>query len=89
MIERDFIIPYDTGFARPATQLVSIARRYKANISLEHRNQIVNLSGSHASLMDVMALNIHGGSKINVKANGTDEFETMQAIEEKIFESKQ
>lgn len=79
MVERQFKIIDDTGIhARPATLLVQKASQFKSEISLEHKNKKVNLK----SIMGVMSLGISKNAEINIAAEGNDEEEALNALEE-------
>jgi phosphotransferase system HPr (HPr) family protein len=81
MIENKFIVNSDTGFARPATFLVDIARRFQSDIFLVYKREPINLK---TSLMDVMLLDIRPGSTFNVRAKGVDKVKALKAIENQL-----
>lgn len=82
MIKTQFKIIKDTGFARPATQLVSLAHRFTSDIFLEYQGETVNLKHSTKSVMDIMSLEIKPGTKVYIKALGTDEVQAIQFIKD-------
>ena len=82
MIENRFIVSTDTGFARPATFLVDIARMFQSDIFLEYERETINLKNS---LMDVMLLEIRPDSTFYVRAEGVDEVKALEAIENQLI----
>lgn len=79
MIEKQFTVIAETGIhARPATLLVQAASRFGSEILLEYKGKKVNLK----SIMGVMSLGIAQGAEINIVANGSDEHEALQMLEE-------
>ncbi|MFB4165414.1 phosphocarrier protein HPr [Alteribacillus sp. JSM 102045] len=83
MQEKTFTITNDTGIhARPATQLVNKAGQFSSDITLEYNGKSVNLK----SIMGVMSLGVGKGAEVSIKAEGGDEEEAMQAIEEVVKE---
>lgn len=79
MVERQFKIIDDTGIhARPATLLVQKASKFNSEISLEYKNKKVNLK----SIMGVMSLGISKNAEIKIAAEGNDEEEALNALEE-------
>ncbi|RKD75700.1 MULTISPECIES: phosphocarrier protein HPr [Sinobaca] len=83
MKEKTFNITNDTGIhARPATQLVNKAGQFSSDITLEYNGKSVNLK----SIMGVMSLGVGKGAEVTIKADGSDEDEAMNAIEEVVKE---
>lgn len=82
MIKQQLNIINETGFARPATLLVSLAHRYKSNIFLEYQGKTINLQHSTKSIMDILALGIKPGSQIYIQASGVDEVQAIQSIKD-------
>ncbi len=66
--------------ARAAAQFVQLASSFKSHIEIEKDNRRVN----GKSIMGVMMLAAGKGSEITLYANGDDEEESMQKIEELI-----
>ncbi len=64
--------------ARAAAQLVQLASRFSSHIEIEKDGQRVN----GKSIMGVMMLAAGKGSEITLHANGDDEQESMEKIEE-------
>jgi phosphocarrier protein HPr len=63
--------------ARPATNIVSIAEKFNADLSLEYQGKSVNMK----SIMGVMALGVPCNSVITITAEGNDELEAIVEIE--------
>ncbi|GAE30166.1 MULTISPECIES: phosphocarrier protein HPr [Halalkalibacter] len=83
MAEKSFKITAETGIhARPATQLVNKAGQFSSDLTLEYKGKSVNLK----SIMGVMSLGVGQGAEVTIKAEGSDEAEALQAIEEVIKE---
>ncbi|HLQ75347.1 MAG TPA: phosphocarrier protein HPr [Alloiococcus sp.] len=81
MEKRDFNITAETGIhARPATLLVQTASKFSSEINLEYKGKSVNLK----SIMGVMSLGVGQGSDVTITAEGSDEKEAIEAIEETI-----
>ena len=79
MEKKDFHVVAETGIhARPATLLVQTASKFASDISLEYKGKSVNLK----SIMGVMSLGVGQGSDVVISAEGADEKEAMEAIEE-------
>lgn len=87
MIKRQFTIIKETGFARPATLLVSIAHQFTSDIFLEYHGKTVNLKQSPKSIMDIMDLGIKPGTKIYIHANGSDEAKAIQKMKEHLLKN--
>ncbi|MEQ6377152.1 phosphocarrier protein HPr [Bacillaceae bacterium S4-13-58] len=79
MEERVYTILSDTGIhARPATLLVNKAGRYQSELELEYNGKKVNLK----SIMGVMSLGIPKGATVKVIADGSDEKDAIQGIDD-------
>lgn len=79
MVEKQYKVTADTGIhARPATLLVQAAGKFNSDIQLEFKGKKVNLK----SIMGVMSLGIGQGAEIKIIAEGTDEKEAVQSIED-------
>lgn len=66
--------------SRPASELVKIASQFDADIKLHYNGQDANAK----SILGIMVLAIEPGAGIEVSANGEDEDEALEAIEELI-----
>lgn len=75
MIEKQFNILPNTGFARPARMLVSISAKYLSKLVLEYEGMAVELTYSAQSIMDVMSLGIRPGETFNIRAEGIDAYQ--------------
>ena len=81
MLKKSFKITNETGIhARPATTLVNCCMNFESNITLQALKNEVDFK----SIMGVMSLGIYSGTIIEVKCDGVDEEEAIQAISEKI-----
>ncbi|MDO4814135.1 MAG: phosphocarrier protein HPr [Gemella sp.] len=79
MLKKDYTIVDETGIhARPATLLVQAASKFESNIELEYNGRKVNLK----SIMGVMSLGVGKDAEISVYAEGADEEEAINAIDE-------
>lgn len=78
---RDYHVTAETGIhARPATLLVQTASKYNSDITLEYKGKSVNLK----SIMGVMSLGVGQGADVTITADGADEEEAIQGIDETI-----
>lgn len=87
MIKRQFTIIKETGFARPATLLVSIAHRFTSDIFLEYQGKTVNLKQAPKAIMDIMDLGIKPGTEIHIYAHGADEAKAIQKMKEHLLKT--
>lgn len=72
-------ITNSTGLhARPASQFVQKASKFKSNIEIIHGNKEVNAK----SIMGVLTLGISKGKKITLKAEGEDEEKAIKELTE-------
>lgn len=79
MAEKTFKIIDETGIhARPATMLVREAGKFNSTIELEYNGRTVNLK----SIMGIMSLGIGKDAVIKIKADGSDENEAINALDE-------
>lgn len=79
MVEKQFKVIADTGIhARPATLLVQAASKFDSDIHLEYKGKKVNLK----SIMGVMSLGVGQGADITISAEGSDEQDALNALEE-------
>ena len=79
MEKKDFHVVAETGIhARPATLLVQAASKFNSDINLEYKGKSVNLK----SIMGVMSVGVGQGSDVVISAEGADEKEAIEAIEE-------
>ena len=72
-----FIVLNDKGLhTRPSTELVKCAANYTAQISLSHKNYVVNAK----SILGILMLAAERGAKISVEAEGDDAEVAISAI---------
>ena len=76
--EKNVIITNETGLhARPASQFVQKAGKFKSEIKIVFEDKEVNAK----SIMGVMSLGISQGKEITLKADGEDEVEAVKQLE--------
>ena len=81
MITKKFTVLNKLGIhARPAAQFVRVASRFKADVTVEKDDESVD----GKSIMGLMMLAVGCGAEITVHADGSDEQETIAALEELI-----
>ena len=79
MEKKEFHVIADTGIhARPATLLVQSASKFNSEITLQYQDKSVNLK----SIMGVMSLGVGQGADVTISAEGADEADAINAIEE-------
>ena len=79
MEKKEFHIIAETGIhARPATMLVQAASKFSSDINIEFSGKSVNLK----SIMGVMSLGVGQGADVTISAEGADEADAINAIEE-------
>jgi len=83
MREKVIVISNETGLhARPAAMLVQTTSKYQSSVKISKDNFEVDAK----SIMGVMALAAGYGSKLKFVADGPDENEVLNAVED-LFES--
>ena len=76
--EKNVVITNETGLhARPASQFVQKAGKFKSVIKIVFEDKEVNAK----SIMGVMSLGISQGKEITLKADGEDEIEAVNQLE--------
>ncbi|GIN83910.1 phosphocarrier protein HPr [Heyndrickxia sporothermodurans] len=79
MTQKQFKVIADTGIhARPATLLVQTASKFDSEIQLAYNGKQVNLK----SIMGVMSLGIGKDAQITISAEGSDEADALNSLEE-------
>lgn len=79
MVEKSFEITDPAGMhARPASALVGSLTKFQSDITLEYKGKKVNLK----SILGVMSMGIPSGSTVQIAADGADENEAMETIEQ-------
>ena len=85
MIKKSVKICLSNGLeARPVALLVQVASQYESNIYLETNDKRVNAK----SIMGMMSLALDTGESVTVSADGKDEQQAIQSIEEYLSGSK-
>ena len=78
MIKKPVMIQIRNGLeARPVALLVQVASQYNCSIYLENGDKSVNAK----SIMGMMTLQLREGEEVLVKADGADEEEALEGIE--------
>ena len=78
LIEKKIVIKNKLGLhARPAAMFVQIANKYDCDISVKRGNSVIN----GKSIMGILTLAAHRGSKILIKAEGPDSEAAMNELE--------
>ena len=81
MLSRDVTIVNDVGLhARPATFFIQKANSYKASLWIEKDDRRVNAK----SLLGVLSMGIIKGTVVTLIADGEDEKEALDGLEELI-----
>ncbi|PWK79277.1 phosphocarrier protein [Mucilaginibacter oryzae] len=79
MITKHYVITSVQGMhARPATQLVKLAKGFKATTSLKKGDKTVKLN----SLLNILSLSIKGGETVSVIIDGEDEVSAAVIIDD-------
>lgn len=79
MIERSITIQLSGGLeARPIAMLVQVANQHESSVYIEAEGKKVNAK----SIMGMMSLALGTGESVKVTANGNDEKEALDDIEE-------
>jgi phosphocarrier protein HPr len=86
MVKKQYKIVAETGFAYPASIIVSIASKFKSTISLTYNGISINLKNSPSSIIELMLLRIKPGTYLEITANGYDEQAALQTIEHSLSE---
>ena len=85
MTRKEITIQLPSGLeARPVALLVQVASQYESEIHLESEGRTVNAK----SIMGMMTLGLASEEKVVVTANGKDEAEAIQNIEEYLSATK-
>ena len=78
MVTRSITIQNSVGLhARPATYFIQEANKYKSTISIKRDKRKVNAK----SLLGVLSLGIVQGMTIEIEAEGADEKEAVEGLE--------
>ena len=81
MVKKSFRNTNEQGIhARPATKLVNVAMQFESIITLSALKKTVDFK----SIMGVMSLGIYSGTSIEIKCDGKDEAEALDALSKEI-----
>jgi phosphocarrier protein HPr len=85
MLNKDFVITDKLGIhARPATILVSAANKFSSTITISHKEKTINLK----SILGVMSLGLGLDAAFQLQADGSDEEEALQELEQILLKEK-
>lgn len=85
MVVKEFEVTDPLGVhARQTTIIVHIVSRFKSEINIEYDGKRLNLK----SIMGVLSLGIRQGTIFTVIADGTDEAEALEAIQQTLIDNK-
>ena len=85
MIEKSIKIQLNGGLeARPVAMLVQVASQYESSVYIMSEGRKVNAK----SIMGMMSLALDTGESVTVSADGKDEQEAIQSIEEYLSGNK-
>lgn len=85
MISKDMTIEIKTGLeARPVAVFVQVASQFESKIYVEYESKKVNAK----SIMGMMSLGLDTGETIRVIADGQDERQALEDIEEYLIKGK-
>lgn len=81
MIDRTFTVVPEKGLhARPAAQFVSTADQFDSTVTVAREDDDETVDAS--SMLAVTGLNIRSGERVRVTADGPDEQEALDILEE-------
>jgi phosphocarrier protein HPr len=79
MVEKQFKVIAEAGLhARPVTLLVHAASKFDSEINIEFKEKKANLK----SLLSVMSLGVGQGADIKISAEGKDEQEALNTLQD-------
>ncbi len=79
MVTKNMTVELENGAeARPIAFLVQVASQFESSIYIEYDNKKINAK----SIMGMMTVNLSGNKEVSVSADGTDETEAIDKIEE-------
>ncbi len=77
MVSEEITIRSKTGLhARPASQLVSLVKEYKSEVTLLHQSR----RARGTSIINILALGLKYESELEIFVEGEDETEALKAI---------
>ena len=78
MIAKDYLITAAEGLhARPATNLIRLAKKYKSVTNLKKGDKTIKLN----SMLNLLSMALKGGDTITIMVEGEDETEAAAAID--------
>ena len=79
MVTKSMTVELENGAeARPIAFLVQVASQFESSIYIEYDNKKINAK----SIMGMMTVNLSGNKEVSVSADGADETEAIDKIEE-------
>jgi len=81
MKQREVVIGHRLGIhARAAARLVQLSSQYQSTIVLFRSDTVNTVEADARSILSILLLSAGFGSKVNVRAEGVDEDEAVDAI---------
>jgi len=81
MKQREVVIGHRLGIhARAAARLVQLSSQYQSTIVLFRSDSANTIEADARSILSILLLSAGFGSKVNVRAEGVDEGEAVEAI---------
>jgi phosphocarrier protein HPr len=81
MKQREVVIGHRLGIhARAAARLVQLSSQYQSTIVLFRSDSANTIEADARSILSILLLSAGFGSKVNVRAEGVDEDEAVEAI---------
>jgi phosphocarrier protein HPr len=81
MKQREVVIGHRLGIhARAAARLVQLSSQYQSTIVLFRSDSANSIEADARSILSILLLSAGFGSKVNVRAEGVDEDEAVEAI---------
>ncbi len=81
MKQREVVIGHRLGIhARAAARLVQLSSQYQSTIVLFRSDSANTIDADARSILSILLLSAGFGSKVNVRAEGVDEDEAVEAI---------
>jgi len=81
MKQREVVIGHRLGIhARAAARLVQLSSQYQSTIVLFRSDSANTIEADARSILSILLLSAGFGSKLNVRAEGVDEDEAVEAI---------
>ncbi len=81
MKEREVVIGHRLGLhARAAAGLVQLSEKFQSSIVLFRSDSVNSVEADGRSILSILLLSAGYGSKVSVRANGTDEDQAIDSI---------